>query len=458
MEGAILSRSKRISGNDLKKSLMLVTLAASFGLPFFSVTNGPALTGFTRALGANDFIYSVIMAVPVLGAIIQVFFSYVMINSGNRRLLFIAAGFIHRPLWFVIAFIPFILNPDKTKAGIVVITLLITISSIANSIVGLAFSSWMGDLVPVEVKGRFFGRRTMIYTITGGSAALLCGLLLDNIHGYTGYAVVFVFAAILGSADIAMYIWIKHPPMTRQKERQPFLRLFAEPFKDRNYFRYMLFVAFWYFSVNIAGPFFNVFMIEELKMSFLIISLFTQVAANVSTIIFIRVWGNLADKYGSRPVMFLCCISIIILPVVWLFATPHSTWVVLLINLMTGIFWPGFEMAALNQSIWLAPEKNRSIYLANYTLVVMLIGTAAAFLCGGAFMQLTRAAFPAGGVPLFAGIRFGSYQLLFLISSLIRLLVLIFVFRGYEEKDSSHPIQIFRDLKASLNDIINMKR
>ncbi len=453
-----MNSNNRISGNDLKKSLMLVTLAASLGLPFFSVINGPALTGFTRALGANDFVYSVIMALPVIGAIIQVFFSYVMINSGKRRLLFIAAGFIHRPLWFVIAFIPFILNPDKTKAGIVVITLLIAISSIANSIAGLAFSSWMGDLVPVEVKGRFFGRRTMIYTITGGVAALLCGLLLDKIHGYTGYAVVFVFAAILGTADITLFFWIKHPPMTAPKKRQPFLKLFAEPFKDRNYFRFMIFVAFWYFSVNIAGPFFNVYMIEELKMSFLLISLFTQVAANLSTIFFIRLWGNLADKYGSKPVMFLCCTSIIILPLIWLFTTPHSTWVVLLINLMTGIFWPGFEMTALNQSIWLAPEKNRSIYLANYTLVVMLIGTAAAYLCGGAFMQLTRTAIPAGGLPLFAGIKFGSFQFLFLISAFIRLLVLVFIFRRYEEKDSSSSIKILRDLKASLSGIINMQK
>jgi MFS family permease len=454
----ILNNSNRISGNDLKKSLMFVTLAASFGLPFFSVINGPALTGFTRALGANDFVYSVIMALPVIGAIIQVFFSYVMINSGKRRLLFIAAGYVHRPLWFVIAFIPFLLNPDKTKAGIVVITLLIAISSIANSIVGLAFSSWMGDLVPVEVKGRFFGRRAMIYTITGGTAALLCGLLLDNIHGYSGYAVVFVFAAILGTADITMFFWVKHPPMAAHKERQPFFMLFFEPFKDRNYFRYVLFVAFWYFSVNIAGPFFNVYMIEELKMSFLLISLFTQVAANVSTIFFIRIWGNLADKYGSRPVMSLCCASIIVLPVIWLFTTPHSIWVVLAINLMTGIFWPGFEMTALNQSIWLAPEKNRSSYLANYTLVVMLIGTAAAYLCGGAFMQLTRASIPAGGIPLFAGIKLGSFHLLFLISAFARLLVLVFIFRGYEEKGSSHSIQILRDLKSSLYGIINMQK
>lgn len=447
---SVLSSRKRISGNELKRSLTLVTVASALGLPFFSVVNGPALTGFTRSLGANDFVYSVIMAMPVIGAIIQVFFSFVMMNSGKRKLLFLAAGFIHRPMWFFIAFVPFLLNPDKTKASIVVVTVLIAVSSVANSVVGLAFNSWMGDLVPADVKGRFFGRRAMIYTITGGLAALLCGVLLDEVHGYLGYALVFVFAAILGTSDVTLFFWIKDPPMAEQKERLEIGKLFMEPFRDRNYLNYMLFVAFWYFSVNIAGPFFNVYMIEELKMNYLIISLFTQVASNIMTIFFIRKWGNLADKYGTKPVMFLCCSSILVMPLIWLFASVHTIWVVLIVNLIGGIFWPGFEMNAMNQSIWLAPEKTRSIYIANYTLVVMLIGTAAAFLCGGAFMQYTRTAIPAEGISLFGGLKFSGYHLLFIISGLFRLLVLMFGFRSYEEKESLSPAQILHDFRDTI--------
>jgi MFS family permease len=437
---------------------MLVTMASAFGLPFFSVVNGAALTGFTRMLGANDFVYSVIMAMPVIGAVVQVLISFWMVNSGKRKPLFLAAGFIHRPMWFVIAFIPFLLNPDKTKASIVVVTVLIAISSVANSVVGLAFNSWMGDLVPAEAKGRFFGRRAMIYTITGGTAALLCGLLLDKIHGYAGYAVVFVFAAIFGTIDIVLFFWIKHPSMEAPKAKPAYGSLFLEPFRDRNYLRYTLFVAFWYFSVNIAGPFFNVFLIEELKMNYLTISLFTQVTANVLTVFTISRWGNLSDKYGSRPVMFLCCVTIFALPVIWLFATPQTAWVVLLINIFSGIFWPGFEMMAFNQSIWLAPEKSRSIYIAVYTMVVALIGTAAAFLCGGAFMQISRDIIPESGIPIFAGIKLGSYQLLFILSAVIRLLVLIFAFRGYQEKDSKSTGQMLQDMKSSLSGMIRLQR
>ncbi len=449
-----MNSKNRISGKELKKSLTLVTLAASLGLPFFSVINGPALTGFTRMLGANDFVYSVIMAMPVLGAIVQVFISYMMVNSGKRKTLFLIAGFIHRPLWFVIALIPFLLQPERTKAAIVVVIILIAISSVANSVVGMAFNSWMGSLVPVEIKGRFFSRRTMIYTISGGLAALLAGILLDSIQGFSGYAVVLIIAAILGTADIVIFFWIKDPPMETPSEKQSFGKLFMEPFRDNNYLKYILFVSFWYFSVNISGPFFNVYMIEEIKMSYLTISLFTQVASNLTTIFSIRIWGNLADKYGSKPVMLLCCSSLFIIPLVWLFVTPQTIWVVLIIGIFSGLFWPGFEMTALNQSIWLAPEKNRSIYIANYTLVVMLIGTAAAFLCGGAFMQFTRAAFPESGLQLFGGLTIGGYQLLFLLSGLFRLLVILLFFRSYEEKESQRATKILKDFGNTLSSFV----
>ena len=449
-----MNSKNRISGKELKKSLTLVTLAASLGLPFFSVINGPALTGFTRMLGANDFVYSVIMAMPVLGAIVQVFISYMMVNSGKRKTLFLIAGFIHRPLWFVIALNPFLLQPERTKAAIVVVIILIAISSVANSVVGMAFNSWMGSLVPVEIKGRFFSRRTMIYTISGGLAALLAGILLDSIQGFSGYAVVLIIAAILGTADIVIFFWIKDPPMETPSEKQSFGKLFMEPFRDNNYLKYILFVSFWYFSVNISGPFFNVYMIEEIKMSYLTISLFTQVASNLTTIFSIRIWGNLADKYGSKPVMLLCCSSLFIIPLVWLFVTPQTIWVVLIIGIFSGLFWPGFEMTALNQSIWLAPEKNRSIYIANYTLVVMLIGTAAAFLCGGAFMQFTRAAFPESGLQLFGGLTIGGYQLLFLLSGLFRLLVILLFFRSYEEKESQRATKILKDFGNTLSSFV----
>ena len=438
--------NNRVSGKELKSSLMLVTLAASFGLPFFALTGGPALTGFTRQLGAGDFVYTVIMSMPVIGAVIQVLMSYIIEATGRRKSMKITSGLIHRLLWIPIALVPFIILPDYTNARIWTVTIIIAISATANSINGIAFNSWMGSLVPTEIKGRFFGKRTMIYTITGGIAALAGGKLMDINPGLPGFSIVFIIAAVLGTIDIVMFFWIKEPSLKRPDKVPVFHKMFTEPFKNKNYMKYTLFIALWYFGVNITAPFLSVYMIEELRMSYLAITLFTQVAASFTTILFIRFWGRLADKYGSKPVMWLCCVAIIIMPLMWIFVTRDSIWIVLVINLLSGIFWSGFELTAMNQSIWLAPEQNRSIYIANYSLVVNVIGAALAFLCGGAFMQLTGNAVRALQLPLLGGQFLSSYHLLFFISGIVRLLVVILVFRSYGEKNSKTAADIMSGL------------
>lgn len=451
-----MNNNIRISGNELKKSLRLVTLAASLGIPFFSITTGPALTGFLRQLGAGDFVYSLIMTVPVLGAVIQIFASYFLENMGRRKFLFILSGIIHRIVWIPIALIPFILPHNQGRVGIWLITIIIAVSGTANSIVGLTFNSWMGSLVPVEIKGRFFGRRAMIYTITGGIAALSCGFLLDKIPGFPGFAVVFIIAALLGLADISMFFWIKDPPFDIPEEKLPFMKLLKEPYTNKNYIKFALFVSLWYFGVNVAGPFFNVYTIEKLHMDFFTISLFTQAIANISTIISVRFWGNLSDKIGSKPTMFLCCCILFTLPFIWLFATPQNTWVVLLINFFSGIFWPGFELTALNQSIWLAPKKNRSIYLANYTLLVSLIGTAAAFLCGGAIMESSKKIMSHLDVNFLMGQKLNSFHLLFIISGIVRFLVFVFLFKSYSESNSQSIQVVLGDARKRIKSFIGM--
>ena len=144
------------------------------------------------------------------------------------------------------------------------------------------------------------------------------------------------------------------------------LKFFIKPLQNNNFMAFTIFFTAWNFSVNFAGPFFNVYMIEHLKMNYFTILLFSQVIANLFTILFIRSWGNLCDKYGSKPVLKLCCLILVIVPLFWLAARPENYLIILLISVFAGICWPGVEMTGLNLSIWLAPQNNRSIYIQSW--------------------------------------------------------------------------------------------
>ncbi len=419
-------------------------------MAFFVVVGGPPLTGFARALGAGDLVYGVIMAMPVAGGIVQVFASYFLESTGKRKFIFLFFGFIHRFLWIPIALIPLFVPPSHNAFRIWAVTILITISSTANSIVGVAFSSWMGALVPMETRGRFFSKRTMICTITGAIAGMGAGKLLDLMPGFNGYAIVFVTVALFGAADIFCFIWVKDPPMERKTEKLPFLKLLHLPFTNKNYIKLIVFVSVWCFGVNLAGPFFNVYMLEYLNMDFFTISIFCQLLGNVSTIIFIRSWGRVVDLNGNKPVLALCCSILIILPLMWIFTTPQNYYVVLLINFLAGICWPGYEMTTMNMSIWLAPEENRSIYIACYTLVTSSIGVAIAYVCGGAFLEFVRPFFESMSITFVMGQKLSGYHALFILSGLIRLFALIFLLPRVNEDNSRPPLEIVKNITSAV--------
>lgn len=446
----------RSNHSELRRSLNLVIIGITFGMAFFSVIGSPLggapFTGFIRALGAGDLMYGIIMALPILGGILQVFSSYYLESTGKRRSIFLITGFIHRLLWIPIAIIPLLFPQSRMNHAIILIAILITISISCNSIGSVAFLSWMGSLVPSEIKGRFFSRRTMISTITTVVVGFSVGWFLDKFPGLMGFTIVFIIISILGAMDIACFLWIKHPPMIIAKERTPFLKMFTEPFKSKNYMRLIIFVTIWNFGVNFSGPFFNVYMIEYLKMGYTTISLYSQVIFSIATLLFIQNWGKLADRFGYKPVYKICCAFVITLPYIWLFASSKNYYILILMNIISGACWPGIDLANLNMSVWLAPDKNRSIYIAVYSLITSLIGSALANVCGGAFMQVLRPVLDSKAIPFLVGQNLSAYHLLFIISGLIRTFAaFVLLPRIYEAKE--RPVKEL--IKTTLHELRN---
>jgi MFS family permease len=434
--------------HELRRSLNRVILGVSFGIVYFTVVNGPPLTGFIRALGANDLIYSIIMALPMLSSVVQVLAAYLFENSGYRKLSFLISGFF-RVIWIPIVLIPLILPAKDYHARIILITILIAIYSITNSVTGVSFLSWMGDLVPSAIRGRFFSTRTMVFTMVGAVAGLLIGLFLDRLNNLVGFAILFSVVAIFGMIDIACFIWIKDPPHP-PRPKSSFRELCMEPFQNPNYVKYLSFAAVWNFGINFATPFFNVYMLENLGMKYFNVFILSQFVSNVATILFVRVWGRIADKYGSKPVLMICGTGMVMISFLWCLATPGNYLLIIpLIYVLTGIFWPGCDVTSTNLAIWLAPEKNRSAYIAMYTLAASLVGGGLAYICGGAFMEFTGPYFAQLKLPFLFGHYFNNFHSLFIIAGIVRVIAVFGLMQRVTDGQSSAQ-QLLKGIKKRL--------
>jgi MFS family permease len=120
---------------------------------------------------------------------------------------------------------------------------------------------------------------------------------------------------------------------------------FVSRTRQSNFVKFVLFVSFMNFGTAISGPYFAMYMLQDLAFSY---HEYTLVVASVvlAQFVVMRSWGAVSDQFGNRKILLLCGTLVSINPMLWLISS--KLWFVLLIQLYSGVFWAGFNLAAAN--------------------------------------------------------------------------------------------------------------
>jgi MFS family permease len=407
-----------VTDRSLRRDLNLFITAVAMGSIFFSISTGTPFTGYASALGANDFYYGILLAIPVAVSFLQFAASWLLEKTRKRKLIFVATGIVQRLLWLPIALVPLFIPLDRPELRLWMVILLMTLSSSMAMFMNVMFFSWLGDVVPMRIRGRYLGLRYSIFTFTGLVSAIAASAALDSIHGLTGYMVVFGVASLFGVADIVQFLWVRDPPMTVEKH-ESFKSAFAGVFRDTGFWKYLLFWTAWSFCWNLPGPFYSKYAIDKLHLSLTVTTLAGQVAYGVMAVLMVRWWGRMLDRRGHHWLLTRCCAVFCVSPLVWLFASPGVVWPMLVSSLMTGIFFCGIDVTSVQMLVTVTPLKNRSVYIAMYMVVTSLVGISLANAAGGWLLKWL------GDVSFsFLGVAFDRYKLLFAGTCALRVLVI----------------------------------
>jgi hypothetical protein len=239
------------------------------------LTGGAFLVAFAIKLGASNLVIGLLAAIGPLAQMLQLPSILLVEKIRNRRAIVLVTAGLSRLCWLIIALIPFLFGG---KIGLaVLLTLLIAVSAF-GAVSGCSWNSWMRDLIPQERLGSFFSKRMRIATAVGIGLSVVAALYLDlwkkifAEHEVYGYSVLFLIG--FGAGAMGLYFLAKTPetrmPVTEEKPK--ILRLLSQPFKDENFRKLIAFLCSWNFAVNLAGPFFMVYMLKRLglSMSFII--------------------------------------------------------------------------------------------------------------------------------------------------------------------------------------------
>lgn len=365
-------------------------LDAAFATIVGTLNSGVVLVAYALMLGASSTVIGVLAAIPFLTQLLQAPAVALLERVRSRRRVAIAGLFVARlalPLMAVLGFLP---DRDVALALLVIGE---TVHCGLNAVAGCAWNSWIRDLVPEDRLGVFFARRTTWATLLGiaGTAASAAALQYGDPGGHGGGSPA-TFAALYaaGFASSLVSTWqlarVPEPAMPEPVAQRRLGRMLLEPLRDPGFVRLIRFFASWQFAVNLAAPFFSVYMIRQLGLSagfVLVMSIVSQLA----NIVVLRAWGRLSDRFANKTVLsvaapaFIACIAAMALAGQ---IGPRGGTVAYLVvlHVLMGMTSAGVALASSAIGLKLAPRGRATAYVATNALVTALAAGAAPLLGG----------------------------------------------------------------------------
>jgi MFS family permease len=367
-----------------------------FSQSMVTLTQGAFLVGYAISLGAPNTVIGLLMAIIPLTQLLQIPSIYVVEKYRARRAITIYASITGRSIWLFVALIPFLFNPG---IGLLMLLAAVLLNSSIGALGTCSRNSWWRDLVPEDQLGAFFSRRMKLAAIMGIPLVIFAGFYVDFLKGSSGnyqpfgYSILFIIAFIFGMISIYFIAKTPEPRMSPPEGERKLLRMILQPLKDRNFKRLIVFLSVWNFAINLAAPFFVVYMLDviAIPMSYIILLMVLSQLMNIG---FLQIWGRFSDRYSNKSVLGVSSPVYLVCIFLWIFTTRNGvyilTWPLLIsIHILMGISTAGVTLASQNIGLKLSPKGQATSYLATSGFTNSLAAGFAPIL-GGVLADLLR--------------------------------------------------------------------
>ncbi|MDX1503153.1 MAG: MFS transporter [Thermoanaerobaculia bacterium] len=352
-----------------------------------ALTGGALLVGFALLLGASNKVIGLIAAAGPLTQLLQIPAILLVERTRRRKALAIVASLASRLSWVAIALIPLVVPPDL-RIPVLLASLLFHFAGAA--VASTPYNSWKRDLVPDPLMPRYFAKRLTFATAVGAGVALLSGFAVDygeRLFGdqLTVFSPLFLLGAVTGLLGVGFLGRIPEPRMRIERERG-LREIFSQPLRDENFRKLLIFLGSWNFAVNLAAPFFTVYLLSRLGLPMAWV-LGLSVVSQLANVLFFTVWGELAGRVGNKRVLSLAGSLFVLTIALWPFTTLPERYIftvplLVAIHLLAGISTAGVNLCAGSITLKLAPRGAATAFLATNSLASGLAATVAAALAG----------------------------------------------------------------------------
>lgn len=403
-----------------------------------NLINGTLFTGLLILLGAEDTFIGLVTTIRFLGSFFQVLSPLFLEKIQKRKKTLIMGRLIVYSLNIIaIGCISFLnINASIKIYAILAIMLIV---SLTGAIIGPGFAVWHIKSIPMSIRNKYFSFLNVTNNIIVFTAAFFAGKLVDFYKNggseLTGHVIIRVIAVILCVIDIIKLSKVKEYENVKSDIKINLKNVFITPLKEKRYLATVIAGCLWNFSVNITGPYFNIYLIKDMNVSYTTMSL-VNMSYLVNLIFFTRLWSKKIEKFSHFKTLRILMSLFLLHYLGMSFVTKGTLWLYPAFSFYAFIFLSGLSLVFASLPFVNIPEKNQTSLIGFYSAMNSL----AAFLgieTGNIFIKLSQH-YSLG----ILSIQMNNKQLIMIFTSVVMFCCVLLVYKLEKSSKNAKDIKI----------------
>lgn len=322
-------------------------------------------SAFALLLHASPFQIAILSSLPqLIGIVFQLLSVKLLPRLSHARQLLAFGGVGQALCWIPLFTFPLLFSEHGAWWLIVCVVLYAALGSLTVP----AWNSLLIGIVDPATRGTYFARRLQMTSLTSFLALGVAGAILNvgDRYGFhwSGFMLVFLLAACARALATRCQLRTARGITAAIPEAPGGFRHFVLRAATPDLRRFLLFSSLMHFSVFIAGPFFVLYMLQDLQLSYLQYAGW-MAAGILAQYLTLKPWGQLSDTYGNKTILRLTGFGVPLLPILYLISDAYPF--LLMVNFLGGATWAGLSLGLQNYVFdSLRPEeRTRGVAVAN---------------------------------------------------------------------------------------------
>jgi len=382
------------------------------------------LVPYALFLNITPFRVGLMIAFPHLMGSLSQLGAVRLIQWAKTRVRFLVLGTLIQAM--VIMGIAFIIYAPESAQ----FELLLTGVCLFRILMGLISTAWgslVSDYLPPQKRGHYLGWRSQIVGIAGLGGTAISGLLLFSVKHVSetaAFFLLFLFAAACRALSSRFMSRLHEITYHAPPESHFTFFNFIRQFRKSNFVKFVLFTSGMMMATYISAPYYSVYLLSELHLSYLNYML-VHFSGIFAGLISLPIWGKHADITGNARLLKLTGLLVSFIPFCLLFSRQIAY--LAIIEFFSGFVWGAFNLCAITFIFDAVSPAKRARCLGYFSLIHgigIFIGT----LLGGYLFE---------AAPLILG---SPFYPLFLISAAARLVVSLTLGNAFQEIRKVSPV------------------